>query len=53
MLAQSFTAPDGKRVNRYTISLDGNALSLEITLTSEMLRRPLKYTLVFARESNH
>lgn len=49
-LAQSFTAPDGKRSNRYTLSPDGNSLSLEITLTSDMLKKPVKYTLSFIRE---
>jgi len=52
-LAQAFTAPDGKRVNRYTLSPDGNTLSLEITLTSDMLKKPVKYTLTFKREAVH
>jgi hypothetical protein len=49
-LTQSFAAEDGKRFNRYTLSSDGNTLSLEITLTSDMLKKPVKYALAFARE---
>jgi hypothetical protein len=47
----TFIAPDGKRVNRYTLSSDGNTLSLEIALTSDMLKKPVEYTLAFVRES--
>jgi hypothetical protein len=50
-LAQSFSAPDGKRVNRYTLSSDGNTLLLDITITSAQLKKPMQYTLTFKREA--
>jgi hypothetical protein len=50
-LMQSFSAPDGKRCDRYTLSPDGNSLALEVTITSEDLKKPMKYSLVFKRDA--
>jgi len=52
-LTQSFVAPDGKRINRYRLSADGNTLSLEVTIISDQLKKPMRYTLTFAREPVH
>jgi hypothetical protein len=49
-LQQSFAAPDGSRVNRYSVSPDGSALTMDVTLTSPQLKAPVNYRLVFARE---
>jgi hypothetical protein len=50
-LVQSFSAPDGQRVNRYMLSSDGNTLTLDVTVMSERLKKPMKYTLTFIREA--
>jgi hypothetical protein len=49
-LKQTFAAEDGRRVNAYTLSPDGQTLSLQVTVTSNRLRQPLTYQLVFQRE---
>ena len=49
-LEQSFTAEDGKRVNTYTLSPDGNGLSMQVTITSPRLAAPLRYTLRSRRQ---
>ena len=49
-LVQSFSAPDGKRYDRYTLSPDGNSLSLEVTITGQDLKKPVQYALAFKRE---
>jgi hypothetical protein len=52
ILMQSFTAPDGKRCDRYALSRDGNSLALDVTITSDDLKQPMKYSLVFKREGS-
>ena len=49
-LVQTFVASYGKRVNRYTLSADGTALALRVTLSSPQLKKPLEYQLSFNRE---
>lgn len=51
-LVQTFVAPDGRRINRYMLSPDGETLSLQITLSSDMLKQPVSYTLTFKRASS-
>jgi hypothetical protein len=49
-LVQSFKAEDGMRYNRYSLAPDGNTLTVDVTLTSDMLEVPVKYQLTLARE---
>ena len=39
-LEQGFDAEDGQRVNVYTLSPDGNTLTLDVTVTSPKLEQP-------------
>ncbi len=48
-LEQTFKAEDGQRVNTFTISPDGNVLTMDVRVTSPRLSRPLFYTLVFRK----
>ncbi|HEU4558087.1 MAG TPA: hypothetical protein VFS20_09565 [Longimicrobium sp.] len=50
-LIQTFRAPDGRRVNVYSVSADGRTLTMDVTLTSPRLSAPLRYKLVFDRAS--
>ena len=50
-LVQTFRAPDGRRVNVYSVSADGRTLTMDVTLTSPRLAAPLRYKLVFDRAS--
>ena len=49
-LTESFTSPDGKRVNVFTPSADGKKLMMAVTLTSAKLPKPLTYRLAYKRE---
>ena len=49
-LQQTFAAEDGQRVNLYTLSPDGRTLTLDVTVTSPRLPRPLTYRLVYAKQ---
>lgn len=49
-LKQTFVAEDGKRVNVFTLSPDGNMLSMHVTVTSPRLDRPVTYTLQYRRQ---
>lgn len=48
-LVQTFDAKDGRRVNTYSLSLDGQTLTLNVLITSPRLPGPLRYSLVFQR----
>jgi uncharacterized membrane protein len=48
-LVQTFVAPDGRRVNTYSLSNDGKTLTMEVVVTSGKLPQPLHYRLVFDR----
>ncbi len=48
-LIQTFRAPDGRRVNVYSVSADGRTLTMDVTLTTPRLAAPLRYKLVFDR----
>ena len=44
---ETFDAKDGKRTNLF--SVDGDAMTLSVTVTSPRLKTPLKYRLVYRR----
>jgi hypothetical protein len=48
-LEQTFQAEDGRRVNLYSVSADGNTLTMNVTITSPRLPQPLTYRLVYNR----
>jgi hypothetical protein len=50
-IIQTFDAEDGKRVNVYSLSPDGRALTLGVTVTAPRLPRPMTYKLVYNRAS--
>jgi len=50
-LVQEFDAEDGKRVNTYTLSGDGNTLTMHVTVSSPRLPQPVTYTLVYRRQA--
>jgi hypothetical protein len=49
-MTQTFKAEDGERINRFSLSPDGNALTLEVTITSPRLPAPVKYSLEYQRQ---
>lgn len=49
VLMQHFVAADGERQNRYRLSPDGRALTLEVRIASPQLRSPLNYRLAYRR----
>lgn len=50
-LEHTFAAEDGQRVNTYSISADGNTLTMNVRVTSPRLPQPLTYKLVYNRAS--
>ncbi|HEU4456507.1 MAG TPA: hypothetical protein VFR81_25795 [Longimicrobium sp.] len=50
VLEQTFKAEDGQRVNRYSVGADGR-MTMEVTITSPRLPRPLTYKLIYNRAS--
>ena len=48
-LAQKFTSADGRRVNNYTLSRDGQTLTMQVTETSPRLSQPITYKQVYRR----
>jgi hypothetical protein len=50
-LRQVFAAEDGRRENVFTLSPDGNTLTMNVTVSSGRLPEPLTYKLVFRRAS--
>lgn len=48
-LEQTFVAGDGKRVNSFVLSPDGNTLTMTVTVSSPQLPKPLVYKLNFRR----
>lgn len=51
VLRQSFVAEDGQRENAYSLSANGDTLSMRVTVSSPRLPRPVAYRLVFLRAS--
>lgn len=52
-LVQSFKAEDGIRYNRYALSPDGDTLTIDVLLTSDQLKKPVKYQLTLVREGKN
>lgn len=50
-LTQTFRAEDGQRVNVFTVSPDGDTMTMNVTITSPRLPSPLTYKLVYNRAS--
>ena len=50
-LAQTFTSPDGRRVNDYSLSPDGRTLTMQVTETSPRLPQAITYKQVYRRVS--
>jgi hypothetical protein len=50
-IRQSFVAGDGRRDNVYSLSPDGNTLTMRVTVQSGRLPQPLTYNLVYRRTS--
>jgi hypothetical protein len=50
-LRQVFAAEDGRRENVWSMSPDGNMLTLNVTVTSGRLPQPLTYRLTYRRAS--
>ncbi len=50
VLEQTFKAEDGQRVNRLSVGADGR-MTMEVTITSPRLPRPLVYKLIYNRAS--
>ena len=48
-LVETFKPEDGQRVNAYTLSPDGSTLTMNVTITSPRLSKPLTYKLAFKR----
>ena len=48
-LIETFKPEDGQRVNEYALSADGATLTMNVTITSPRLSKPLKYKLVFRK----
>lgn len=50
-IVQRFEAEDGTRENAYSVSPDGRTMTINVTVTSPRLPRPLTYKLVYNRAS--
>lgn len=50
-LEQTFRAGDGRRVNLYSLSADGDTLTLDVTVSSPQLPQPVVYRLVYRRQA--
>jgi hypothetical protein len=50
-LTQRFKAEDGERVNVFRLNPDGRTLTLDVTVSSEQLPKPMTYSLVYRRTS--
>jgi hypothetical protein len=48
-LIETFKPEDGQRVNAYTLSPDGQTLTMNVTITSPRLPKPLTYKLAFRK----
>jgi hypothetical protein len=49
-LLQTFESEEGTRVNRYSLSADGQQLMMDVTLTGPQLKRAVKYMLMYTRD---
>jgi hypothetical protein len=48
-LTQVFVSDDGKRQNEFTLSQDGQSLTLKVTLTISRLSSPIVYSLTYKK----
>jgi hypothetical protein len=48
-LRQTFKAEDGQRTNRYSLAPDGKTLTMQVTITSPRLPKPLTYSLRYRK----
>jgi len=49
VLKQEFSAKQGQRINAYAVSPDGETLTLQVTVSSQRLKAPVTYRLVYRR----
>jgi hypothetical protein len=49
-LIQTFKSEEGTRVNRFSLSPDGNVLSMDVSLSGPYMQREMKYMLTFKRQ---
>ena len=50
-LTQRFKAEDGERLNVFRLAPDGRTLTLDVTVSSDQLPKPMTYSLVYRRAS--
>jgi len=48
-LVQTYVAEDGQRVNDFSLGANPDTMTLEVTITSERLDKPMKYALAYKR----
>ena len=48
-LVETLKAEDGQRVNAYSLSPDGSALTMNVTITSPRLPKPLTYKIMYRK----
>jgi hypothetical protein len=48
-ISQAFVSDDGRRENEFTLSKDGQVLTLNVTLTSARLSKPVVYSLSYKK----
>lgn len=48
-LVETLKAEDGQRANAYTLSPDGSALTMNVTITSPRLPKPLTYKVMYRK----
>ena len=48
-LVETLKAEDGQRVNAYTLSPDGSTMTMNVTITSPRLPKPLTYKLAYRK----
>lgn len=49
-LQETFATEDGRRINRFELSPDGQELRMLVTVSSKRLPKPLTYTLTYLRQ---
>jgi hypothetical protein len=49
VLKQEFSAKNGQRINAYEVSPDDQTLTMQVTVSSQRLKEPVKYRLVYRR----
>jgi hypothetical protein len=49
VLKQEFSAKNGQRINAYEVSADDQTLTMQVTISSQRLKEPVKYRLVYRR----